>query len=395
MRKIISTMSAIILIVCFVTFLTAGMLTTILSEKAKFSYYENRELAKFPKYSEKALIDGTYTSEIENWLKDFAAWREPLLHIHTIADMNFLKRPVVNDIVISKDVLLPWKDFEDIDEQSINLLAEMMGDRLRSHTEVTANNGGKFYYVAIPCQYICFADEYPSYMNNRSKYTDLSKTAFFKKLDEKNVNYIDILQHYETCGGAENFSSKVDNHFNIQGAYITYLAIMQEVKKYYPDIDILEEGDYETEELPNPYIGSRGRALFGLADSKEKMSIIKPLKEIPFERINNGFEGSPIVYQMPETKTENILYSLYMSGDFGQTQIDTNRRELPSILVYGDSFTNGVESLIWYSFDKMESLDFRHYNKMSLEEYIKEMKPEIVVCIRDYEAMLLPEFNGQ
>ena len=84
-----------------------------------------------------------------------------------------------------------------------------------------------------------------------------------------------------------------------------------------------------------------------------------------------------------------------MGGDVSVTEIVTNRPELPTVLIYGDSFTNAVESLIWYNFDTMYSLDFRHYNKMTLEEFIAEKKPDIVVCIRDYEQLINPTANGQ
>lgn len=394
-KKIIDKASAALLILCFLGLLYSGMIATIKEEHEEFSYFENRNLAEFPKYSRQALIDGSYTSGLENWLNDFAAYREPLLKLQTLADIKIFKRPMINEVIINDDLLLPWKEFESVDGNKILSLADMMSERLKSHSDVTKKNGGNFYYISIPCQYVCFEDSYPKFTNNRKAYTNASKSAMFEKLSEKGVNYVDMKEKYEAAGGSEKFSSKVDNHFNIMGAYQTYLAIMECVKKHYPNIDVLEKNEYAIEELPNPYLGSRGRKLFGLLDSKEKMSIISPLKYIPFERTNNGFKGAPIVYQLPESDKENILYSLYMGGDFGETIIDTNRRKLPSILVYGDSFTNGVESLIWYSFDKMISLDFRHYDKMTLDEYIEKEKPDIVVCIRDYEAMLLPEANGQ
>ena len=84
-----------------------------------------------------------------------------------------------------------------------------------------------------------------------------------------------------------------------------------------------------------------------------------------------------------------MLYSLYMGGDVGETVIETGRPDLPSILIYGDSFTNPVECLAYYSFDEMRSIDLRHYKDMTLA-----YQPDIVVGIRDYEALLSTDFNG-
>ena len=77
-----------------------------------------------------------------------------------------------------------------------------------------------------------------------------------------------------------------------------------------------------------------------------------------------------------------------MGGDIGLTEIDTGREELPSILIYGDSFTNAVECIAYYSFDKMYSIDQRHYTESTLEEFIAQHQPEIVVCIKDYEGLM-------
>ena len=66
-----------------------------------------------------------------------------------------------------------------------------------------------------------------------------------------------------------------------------------------------------------------------------------------------------------------MLYSLYMGGDVGETVIETGRPDLPSILIYGDSFTNPVECLAYYSFDEMRSIDLRHYKDMTLADYIQ------------------------
>ncbi|MBQ1503175.1 MAG: hypothetical protein IIZ35_04150, partial [Clostridia bacterium] len=94
-------------------------------------------------------------------------------------------------------------------------------------------------------------------------------------------------------------------------------------------------------------------------------------------------------------ENEEALYSLYMAGDIGRTEIRTGRDGLPDVLIYGDSFTNAVECVAWYSFDTTYTVDFRHYKDKTLSELIEERKPDIVICIRDYEAFLTAFDNGQ
>lgn len=89
-----------------------------------------------------------------------------------------------------------------------------------------------------------------------------------------------------------------------------------------------------------------------------------------------------------------VYYGLYMGGDIAETCIRTDRSSLPTALIFGDSFTNAVESLAYYSFDEMRSVDLRHYKTQSISDYIAAYQPDVVICIRDYEALLSRSDNG-
>lgn len=380
----------------FIVFLFVGMAATLLRENETYSYFENRNLSVMPEYSAEGVLDGSYFSAIDTYVKEHSAGRTTLLKVDTYINMNVLKRPVVNDVVITEDILLPWIEYETVHAEDIDRSASIIATNLKSHADLIESYGGNFYYVAVPCQYVCYEDRYPWYLNNRSEYTDLSASTLFEKLDELNVNYIDMLEWYISSGKPETFSSTIDNHYSIYGAYDTYLEIMKRIAADTDyELDVLEEGEFTSEALTNPYLGSRNRKLFGLWNTNEKLSVITPNNAPAFERWNYGSQGAPVVYSLPANTYENVLYPMYMGGDISNTVIDTHRDDLPSILIYGDSFTNAIECVAWYSFDKMYSLDFRHYTEMTLEEFISENKPDIVVCVRDYEALLLAAFNGQ
>lgn len=72
-----------------------------------------------------------------------------------------------------------------------------------------------------------------------------------------------------------------------------------------------------------------------------------------------------------------------MGGDFGETVLKTDRPELPDALIFGDSFTNALETLLYASFDETRILDLRHYTDMSLKEYVDTYRPDVVLCIQN------------
>ena len=127
---------------------------------------------------------------------------------------------------------------------------------------------------------------------------------------------------------------------------------------------------------------------------EERLSILRPVVDVPFTRTDSGEPSDPEVYALPVSDDEVLTYNLYMGGDKANTVIDTQREELPNILIYGDSFTNALECIAYLSFNEMHSLDLRHYQEMSLEDYIRAFQPDVVICIRDYEVLLYPSENG-
>ncbi len=388
--------SSVIFIVIFCVLLLCAMITGFLLSPERYSYYENRNLSACPELTAEGVMDGSFFTDLDTFVKERSVAREIFLRLSTFIDLHILHRPVVNDVVITKNSLLPFNNYEIISEYNINYYSDEVSENLKSHSELVESYGGSFYYVAVPCQYVCKSEDYPWYLNNRTEYTSQSRITLFNKLNEASVDYIDMLEYYERAGRPDSYTSNIDNHYGILGGYATYLEIINRINsdgKY--TLDPLEEGEFSYSEVETRYLGSRTRKLFDMWDISEELGVITPNVNLPFVRYNYGSKGSSTVYSLPGEDERYSTYGIYMGGDISETIIETNRPDLPSILVYGDSFTNAVESLIWYNFDTMYSLDYRYYDEMDLNSYIEKYKPDIVICIRDYEAMLAPWGNGQ
>ena len=387
--------SEIFFIFCFMLFLTLGLVMTATRPMEIYSFYENRNLAQPPVVDEEGLLSGKYFAELEKSLADHAAARNTLLKIRTWIDMEVFRRPVVNEVVMGKNLLLPYLPPETVNFEVLTRRAEALTKNLKSLTTLVESYGGKYYYVAVPCQYAYYTEEYPSYLNNRAEYTEFSISALESCLTRENVNFIDIGQVFNSLGRNDSFSSVVDNHYSIYGAFIAYQTILQTIMKDTgKNLPLLTEENSTFTQLKNPYLGSRNRKLFAMSGIKEPLSILTPNEPVPFSRMNYGGAAAAEIYSLPENETAMVTYGVYMGGDISSTVIKTNRTNLPTILVYGDSFTNAVECVMYYSFNEMHSLDLRYYSEMSLSEYIRLLKPDYVVCIRDYEALLATEGNG-
>lgn len=393
-ESVISTVASVFVSLFFVAGLICLMYVTLTSKKETFSFFENRNLSEFPEYTVEGALDGSYFTSVDTYIREHSAFRTSMLKLNTYVDKDIIRRPVVNDIVIAGDVLLPFNEYEVVDENEIVAQAEGAALKHETTAKTVESYGGKYYYVALPTQYMCHGDKYPWYLSDRSEYLAFSSSVFFSELNKRGVSLIDMMEYYEKAGRPEYFSSGVDHHFGIIGAYETYLEIVRRFREDTElDIPVLSESDYVLETVPNKYIGSRSRKIIGMWESDERLGIIRPKEDIPFERYNNGFHIAPTLCYLPENENEDVLYTMYMGGDVAHTMIDTGREELPKVLIYGESFTNAIETIAWYSFDEMHSIDPRYYKDKTVDELIAELQPDLVVCVRDYSVLLREEWS--
>lgn len=380
--------------VCFLAFLFAAMVVTVVREKETYSFFENRDLAAFPEYTAEADGNGSYMTQMEKYLADHAALRTTLVKTVTRLDL-VLGRPVVNEVTLSDGHFLPYLGYPTLDMAEQTAQAEAMADSLVRIRDAAEANGGHYLCAVVPNQHVYNGDKYPSYLDSNAGQGRLNARLLSDALARRGVDFLDIGEKVDALGHPDNFMSRVDHHYTMQGAFLTYQLVMEKLSEISgKPLLTLREEDVAFETLPNPYLGSRSRKLLGLVPSDERIQLLRPREEVPFTRTDSGVACEPSVYDLPASDQEQVTYSICMGGDIAQTTIETGREELPSVLIYGDSFTNALECILYLSFDRMDSLDLRYYEGMSLTDYIRETQPDYVVYLRDYRSLLTMSGNG-
>ena len=76
----------------------------------------------------------------------------------------------------------------------------------------------------MPCQYAYYEDAYPAYLENRAAYTAAERAALREAMEARGIAYVDMGEIFDAEGHLPEFSSKVDNHYGLRGAYVTYRA---------------------------------------------------------------------------------------------------------------------------------------------------------------------------
>ena len=367
---------------------------TALGPRSGVSYWEQRALAPIPEVSAERIWSGEFFADAETFLSDHIAWREPILKANTALDLG-LGRPKVNDQVVSADKLLAAYGFSRWGLDYLGPQAEEAAEHYRTLNEKITGYGGYFCYLGLPLQSSYFASHYPPYLESRLWHTSAIREAFAAAMAEEGVPFLGMYDLYADQGLPEEYYYATDHHYTIRGALRAAQAAVERINA---DIGLglpeLRAEDYDWERLPNPFLGSSNRKLYGLWENDDAVEVPRLKESIPFTRKDRGEAVEAALFTLPETAGEDVTYSVYMGGDIAETVIDTGRKELPSLLLYGDSFTNPLECLLWRDFNVTYCVDFRYETEKTLDDYLAEYRPDVVLCVRDETTFLSADGNG-
>lgn len=399
MRRNLKYVSNVLLIGGFAALLGLTCYHTPITDKEEYSFYENRNLALPPEYSSEGFWSGQYCTDWETYLKDHIAGRDWMLEQYTRVSRDVLQKPVVGDILKSSDgkKLLPLLGFQQEDLTEAATAAQEMASRLATLNELVSSYGGTFLYVGVPEQEVYFAQEYPFYAYNEADLWQAKQELFFGALAAQGISFLDVGQVFDDMGHPDSLYSATDHHYNYHGAFCTYQAILRTINAdREQSLPVLEEEDLDFQPLPNPFLGSRNRKWFGQFETQDQliMGILK--QQIPFRRYIMGNEVTAELYAIPETADEWVTYDCYNGGDRAECIIETDRAELPTLLMFGDSFTNPLETLLYTGFDKSIYVDLREINYLTqgILAYVEQYHPDYVLCVRDNSQYLNLSGNG-
>ena len=95
----------------------------------------------------------------------------------------------------------------------------------------------------------------------------------------------------------------------------------------------------------------------------------------------------------------DLRYGWFYGSDEGEIIFDTERKNRPNILIFGDSFDNAILKLLAGHYNKTYSIDLRHYEKkmgkpFSIDEYMKMHKIDKVLFIGNHGFFVQKEFRN-
>ena len=369
-------------------------LLSLRDRRQEISVFENRYLAAHPAFSLQSLWNGDWFKGWDKYFSDHVAGRDGMMRDYLWLRLHVKKQLLVNEVMISEEALLPYLGEKDCGGEDFEDLARETADRLEKVRQAVEAQGSLFLYYGVENQSIVFREGYPAYLPTHVDYYTRCAAAFQSVMTERDFPILFSNEVFTAEGGSvKPYYSTVDHHYNFLGAYKSYEAVCLWARARGLELPIAERQSLNIRPAEQEFYGTYNRRLYGLSPVYQPLLIYDETGFPAYERWDEGIRTDAPLLQLPKGEGR-IQYTAYMGGDRGETVIETHRPELPSILIVGDSFTNPVEALCVYSFNEVRSLDFRHYEEMSLTEYLRAHPTDLVLVIRDSLNYLGDVGNG-
>ena len=394
-----------------------------LFEKEYRSEIENRTSNLYPEWQDSLWIEGEYQQKVNDAVAD----QLPLV-MHTKKNFYWLRNGVLNNV--QKRLYPNYTDYYVHVRNGIYLYGDKDSPYLLyKPNKLDEKNRGNFQAMAKKINDAALRHQnkafYVYYIERDFdiRYDTKKRTGIYEFLKENLL----LAQNHIACFKVRDFEEykryfyQTDHHWKYTGSYkgykdVFYLLNLDKegeklIKPAVPDLSYGVPDDcppklvdgYKPVLISRLYHESKCRAT-GTSDKFYDKFYVYTFDYTPMKIIINGEKGEygkqeEFLKNKDMALEYNLKYGLFYGGDEGEIIFDTGRKNRPSILILGDSFDNAILKLIAGHFNKMYSIDLRHYEKKMgkpffIDEYMKTHKIDKVLFIGNQGFFEQKEFRN-
>ena len=250
--------------------------------------------------------------------------------------------------------------------------------------------GVELLYVQAPYK-VCKEDGEVSgvldYANrNADQLLELLNSSGIDTLDLRQELHEDALNHHEAF-------FRTDHHWTGEtGLWAAgkVAAYLNENRDFRIDMAALDPANFRAETYPDYFLGSQGKKLTLSVAEPEDFSLLYPTYETELRfsipSIDIDLRGDfSVTYNLDAMEGADLYsrdpYHAYSYGDRALIRYENAlAREEKKVLLLHDSFSDVVQSFLALGLKNLESMDLRYFSG-SLESYIRENKPDVVIVL--------------
>lgn len=363
MKRIMQITTAVIFCVFIGGF---GLLHLILPDKS-FSPTENRNLMELPEFSWDALVDGSFTADLEEYLSDQFPMRDDWMGLKARYEYLLGKREFHN-VFLAGDTLIS------------NITDTSRAEQNLAYIEKLLEKTDKPVYLGlIPTAAEIWKDKLPYGAET------FDQLAYLEKANDLGAVWVDIYgalaEHSD-----EQIYYRTDHHWTSLGAYYGYAAFLEAAGIEVPE---LGEGTTVSDQF------------FGTLYSTSGIHWLQPDTIEHYVSgegvtVENGQTGEIGGLYVESKLQEKDKYSHFLGGNNPLYIVkNPNAATDKKLLVVRDSYSDSLAPFLSQTYSEIHLIDLRYY-RTSVAMYAEMMgMDEIFVCysvenfVKDVDAIFL------
>lgn len=341
----------------------------LFSPQYEFSELENRDLAEFPKFDIKSLIENEYTPKIEDFTEDHFIVRDTWISLKSISE-SLLGKNENNGVVYGKDGYLFTKMLStDLSQREKNINA--LQTFIQNYSEIS-----NIKVMIVPTAPSVLTDFVPqgAPVNNISDV--LSQLS--QKVDSKYI--LDVTDTLKSKTD-EYIYYRTDHHWTTLGAYYAYSDYMNSIGRTPQSLDSFNFVQVED--------------FLGTHYSKSKNYDVVP-DTLSYVENDSQIEIDGSVYPIYNYEKLQIRdkYAMFLQGNNAFVSVKGNGEG--KILIIKDSYANCLVPYMTNDFAQIDVLDMRYY-KSSVPKLIEENQYDEILILYNSETfdtdIYIPRIN--
>lgn len=264
-------------------------------------------------------------------------------------------------------------------------------DKIKILNDDLSQHDIPFLYVQLPFKISKYETQLPYDIDD---YSNQNTDNLMEKLEENDIDIMDMRDSFynDHLKSSEIFF-KTDHHWKPEGALIGAKYITTYLNENYNfdfDIEKLDLKNYNKNTYYKWFLGSQGKRVGKYYNGIDNINIFTPKFETDYvfeaptyNIVKKGtFEKTLLNYDNINIKDlyDKNAYVTYIGADYDLNIIHNNMvQNNNKILLIRDSFSCTLVPFLSTIVQELHTIDLRYYKDKTLQEYIKEIQPDIVI----------------
>ena len=367
----------LITVLIFLALIGIFTIISLIKEDTGFSENENRVMTAKPEFTMEALLDGSYTTTYQVYVRDQFPIRNTFVSLKNYCEAAINKTEINGVLICEDDYYIEAHDRQNYESELAVTNMEALASFVKRYEQELGSN--HISTIIAPTAQTVLTNKFKSgmYAYDQNIYLDKIKAEIG---DDIFINACETLKNHNE----EYIYYRTDHHWTTYGAFLVY-----EKWAAQKGMDAFSMEQLDIREVSDEFLGTINSKL-NMNMKKDTISEYTVRDVDFFVDYNMGMSTSDSLF-FNEYLGKKDKYSYFLGGNPGLVDITSNANNDKILLIIKDSYANCIAPVYAAGFEKTYIIDLRFFN-MDVDDFIKENGVTDIVVIYNADSFATDKY---